>query len=370
MYPIRVLHVVTTMDFGGVETLLMSIYRKMDRKLVQFDFLCHNTTDCKFSQEIEALGGRVFSIPGPNHSGPARYQRDLYEFFLAHPENRIVHSHINLRNGVVLNAARRAGIPYRISHSHISGGTYPLRSRLYKAYAQYLARNSISDRFACSEEAAEYLFGSSEHAKVIRNAIDAERFLYSDEKRRAARAQLQLADDAFVIGMVGRFAEQKNYPFGVSVFARVLQKRPDAKMVLIGNGELVPAIRQQVADLGITQSVLFAGQFSDMDKYYAAMDVFLFPSLYEGLGIVAVEAQCSGLRVVASDTVPQIARVTDRMQFLSLEQPLEDWADACLSAGDRLPPAEALAAVRAAGYDVKEVAGWLQDYYLAHWSER
>lgn len=369
MEPIRILHVVTTMDYGGVETLLMSVYRAIDRTRVQFDFLCHNRLDGKFSDEIQALGGKLFCIPGPRHTGALRYQSNVLRFFRAHPEYQIVHSHIDMRNGIILRAAKKAGVKCRISHSHKAGAQYSLFNALYWRLSQKLDRRSATARFACSEDAKRFLYGTRDDVILVKNAIDPKAFAFSEAKRAEARKELRLQPDDFVVGMVGRLSREKNHTFGISVFREIAKQKPQARLVLIGGGRLEASLRRQAASYGLADKVIFTGQFSEMGKYYAAMDVFLFPSLFEGLGIVAVEAQCSGLLVIASDRVPKEAKITERMHFHSLDAPVEDWASACLQTYDRMEAQQAKEAIRKAGYGIETVTEWLQSYYLSQWSE-
>ncbi len=321
---IRVLHIVSTMDYGGVETLLMSIYRNIDRKKVQFDFLCHNKLECKFKDEIEELGGHVYMVPGPKHVGFIKYRKILLNFFHEHNEFKIIHVHLNNRNGEIIWHAATAGIPIRISHSHISGVKYGLVLQIYRLFGKFLNNKYSTHRLACSKEAGKYLFGNRDFT-ILPNAINTKRFIFSKDKRIILRKKLNVIDTEILFGHVGRFVHQKNHDFILKIFKECLDSGIKGRLLLIGGGELESSIRQIAKQLDINNKIIFGGEHSELGEYYSAMDVFLFPSLYEGLGIVAVEAQCSGLPVIASTEVPTEAKITDNMYFLSLNQPLFEW---------------------------------------------
>lgn len=365
MEPLRILHVVGTMDFGGVETLLMTIYRQIDRNKIQFDFLCHNTVDCKFSDEIHELGGRMFFVNGPRHVGMRNYWKELYRFFCDHPEYQIVHSHKSDLNGLILRQAKRAKVTRRISHCHIADCTHTFPMSLLVKYSRFLNNTSLTDRFACSVDAGRYLFGKNSHFQVLPNAIDIQRFTFDEEKRKAVRSELGLSDSTVLIGHVGRFADQKNHTFLIDVFSEYHKNHSDSILLLYGGGELEPMIREKVKALKLEDAVIFGGLQSDLSGAYAAMDMFVFPSLFEGLGIVAVEAQCCGLPVIASDMVPKEAKVIDSMKFISLDAPAAQWAAAMeaarVSNADR---AFCACQVESSMFNIETMASFLQNYYL------
>lgn len=326
MEPIRVLHIVSTMDFGGVETLLMSIYRNLDREKIQFDFLCHNRTESKFKEEILSLGGKMYMVNGPRHVGPLKYINELQLFFDKHTEYLIIHTHMNRDSAVALWVAKKAGIPIRIAHSHVAGRKGSIVYHIYETIAKQICRNCITTAFACSIPAGVDLFGKKIKFEVVPNGICAKRFEYDDSKRNSCRDRLGIGNKTLLIGHVGRFTEEKNHKFLIECFQIVNKQVPDSKLVLIGDGELKGDIETLVCKRKIDDKVIFAGTQRDVSPYYCAMDVFVFPSLYEGLGIVAIEAQASGLPVIASGGVPVDAKVIDSMEFISLEESCDVWA--------------------------------------------
>ena len=366
MEPLRILHVVGTMDFGGVETLLMTIFRQIDREKLQFDFLCHNSTDCKFSEEIKALGGKMYMVHGPRHVGLRGYEKELFRFFQEHPEYKIIHCHKSDNNGLILKQAKRAGVPHRISHCHIADCTYAFPMSVLIAYSRFLNKRCLTERFACSKDAGDYLFGKKATYTILPNALSVQRFAFDAQRRQACRKELGVSESEVLIGHVGRFAEQKNHRFLLHAFAGYHQKNPDSKLLLLGGGDLERDIRALTAALKLKDAVIFGGLHKDLGGFYSAMDLFLFPSLFEGLCIVAVEAQCSGLPVIASENVPKEAKVTDRMQFLPLDAPLETWVNAIDNALITPAPDRTVYAgvVAESMFNIETMAAFLQDYYL------
>lgn len=364
--PERILHVVTTMDFGGVETLLMSIYRSIDRSRIQFDFLCHNRIEAKFTDEILRLGGRMYCLHGPRHGGIRNYLKEIKAFFAAHPEYSIVHAHMDRDSAFVLRGAKRAGVPTRIAHSHISGYQASFLYEIYQMIAKRICRMSLTDAFACSKEAGEELFGRRLPFHIVTNGIKVERFAFREETRERCRALLGIDEGTLLIGHVGRFDRQKNQEYLISVFEKIHAARQNTKLLLVGGGEKEALIRALAKKKRLDDAVLFAGQCQDVGAYYCAMDVFAFPSLFEGLGIVAVEAQTSGLPVAASEAVPKDAKITDRMVFLPLEGAQEQWAETILRLGEDVRgERETYAALVAQSpYNIENTVQFLQSFYL------
>lgn len=367
MEPRRILHIVTTMDYGGVETLLMTIYRRIDRDKLQFDFLCHNRTESAFSEEIKQLGGRMFMVNGPRHGGFHQYINALHAFFGAHPEYQIIHCHNSADNGIPLWQAKKAGVRHRISHSHIAELHNSFPYSLYESLVRHLNNRCLTERFACSKDAGMYLFGKNSEFRILPNAISVDRFAFDESKRASCRKELGIAEGEVLIGHVGRFAEQKNHRLLLKIFAELHSSHPECKLALFGAGKLEAEIHAMVESLSINDCVIFGGLHSDLSGYYAAMDLFLFPSNYEGLGIVAVEAQCSGLPVLASDMVPKEAKITDRMQFVSLNAPIHEWSDKAYAAAlaCREGRGQYLQTVAESKYNITTLVQFLQDYYLA-----
>ncbi|MBQ6810723.1 MAG: glycosyltransferase [Firmicutes bacterium] len=216
-------------------------------------------------------------------------------------------------------------------------------------------------------DAGKYLFGDSAAFTVVRNAIDVSRFSFSAVQRDRLRMELNIPEDAFVLGHVGRFSEEKNHLFILDVFAELLKGRSDAILLLVGGGPTMEAVREKAKLLSLSDQVIFAGQHQDLGPYYSTMDAMIFPSKFEGLGIVAVEAQCSGLPVLASDAVPREAMVTDRMEFLSFTDPVSKWAERieCSMIHCAENREQYWQLVAESDYHIKKIASRLEEFYLS-----
>ena len=362
--PIRILHVVTQMNRGGLETMLMNYDRNIDHSMVQFDFLEHRDAVTDYDREILALGGGIHRLPRLNPFNPL-YLRALDRFFREHPEYRIVHSHVDCMAGIPLEYAKKNGVPVRIAHAHNSNQPknfkYPIKliyKRKIPKYATHL--------FACGEDAGRWMFGGQPFS-ILNNAIDSERFVFSSALRDEKRAELGLDEKTILLGHVGRFSTQKNHAFLLDIFAALLKIRPDCKLLLIGQGDLDQQIHEKVDALGLSDRVIFAGERSDVNALMQAMDVFVLPSLFEGLPLVMVEAQAAGLPCVVSTGVPAACeRTKGLVSFLPLDAGAECWAEQILKSST-IERRDTSAEIKASGFDIRENAEKLQEFYLNHW---
>ena len=356
---VRVLHIVTNMDRGGLETMLMNYYRHMDREKIQFDFLEHRRDRAAYDDEIESLGGRIFRLPRLNPLS-SDYFHALNAFFAAHPEYRIVHSHLDCMSAYPLCAAKNAKVPVRIAHAHSTS-----QDRNWKLVFKLISKKLISlyttDLFACSADAGEWMFGTKD-VHILPNAIDIERYAFNLLIRNQTKKALGL-DDAFVIGHVGRFSAVKNHSFLTDVFAQIKRQEPNSKLLLVGAGSEMQAVQQKVKALGLGADVIFTGVRNDVANLMQAMDVFVFPSLYEGLGIVLIEAQAAGLPCVVSDTIPQEAYLTDLVTAEKLSSSVEKWAEKILKKRD-FPRTDRRDEIAAHGFDITTEAVKLQEFYI------
>lgn len=321
--PIRVAQIVGKMNGGGVEAVVMNYYRHIDRNKVQFDFLIDSDSSLVPREEIESLGGRVFEIPPYQHV--VEYQRELQRLFKQEGW-KIVHSHINALSVFSLRAAKKAGIPVRIAHSHSTSGKGEYAKNALKAVLKTQSNRYPTHRFACSQFAGEWLFGKAAHFEVVYNAIDLGRFRFNAEARAQARVDLGLVGNQFTIGHVGRFTAQKNHVFLIDVFTEVVKRRDDIVLLLVGTGEAEASVKSLVDERGLTDRVMFLGQRSDVNRLYQAFDAFVLPSLYEGLCLVGVEAQVAGLPCLLSDAITREVDVTGECKFLPIDSPAV-WAD-------------------------------------------
>ncbi|MCS7461026.1 glycosyltransferase family 1 protein [Paenibacillus doosanensis] len=356
----------TIMNRGGLETMLMNYYRQMDRSRIQFDFMVHREEQGHYDEEIMKLGGRIFRMPQIKPGNYRLYFKRLDAFFAEHSEYRVVHSHINENSSFVLRAAKRAGVPCRIAHSHLSDLGLDLKLP-FRLYARYAMKDNPNQYFACSRNAGQWLFGkditSSEGITVLNNAVHVEQFQFDASVRDRIRGELQ-AGGKLVIGHIGRFNKQKNHGYLLDIFQEVHRQRPDSMLVMAGDGYLRPAIERKAAELGLSQAVRFLGVREDVADLMQGMDCFLFPSLFEGLPVVMVEAQAAGLRCFASDAITRDTDVTGRVQFLSLKASPEAWASRILASS--YEHADTSELLRSRGYDAASMTKWLADYYLKH----
>ncbi|MBO1579730.1 glycosyltransferase family 1 protein [Bacillus sp. XF8] len=361
-WPLRILHVVVNMNRGGAETLIMNLYRNIDRNKVQFDFLT-----CKegvFDKEILELGGTVHRIPYITDVGHTEYIKSLDTFFASHREYKIVHSHMDKMSGFVLRSAKKVGIPVRIAHSHNTSSEGGIAARAYKWYAGKYILPSATHLLACSNAASQWLFaGETDTVTILKNGIEPENFSFSPKIRKQIREELNLTVDNFVVGHVGRFAHQKNHAFLIEVFAQLIKLRRDAVLVLVGDGPLRVNIEQKVEELNLGDHVKFLGIRSDINHLLQAFDVFAFPSIHEGLPVTLIEAQGAGLSCVISDAITkEVDMGAGLVNFESINTSPEIWAQNILNINKRTQDVEGY--IKQKGYDISESATWLENFYL------
>lgn len=369
MEPVRVLHMLHSMNRGGAETMIMNYYRHIDRKKVQFDFLLTFQGKSDYEEEILALGGKIFHITPLTIKTMRAYLKDIERFLKEHPEYRIVHSHNSSKSVFPLRIAKKCGVPVRVSHSHnmfLGNSICSPKEILRKVLREPLKKVSTHN-FACSKDAAIWLYGEKNweegKVKVLPNAIDVTNFSYNMDIRCAHRKQFNL-ENAFVVGHVGRFQKQKNHVFLLDIFAEIAKKQSNAYLVLVGDGPLRESMQKKAERLGITDRIIFTGVRGDVPELMQMMDTFVFPSLFEGLGIVLVEAQAAGLPCFTSkNVVPEEVKATKLLQFVSLDENAEHWANAVLKDKDKFIRADRTEEVKKAGYGIVEAAKKLQKFY-------
>ncbi|NLE99740.1 MAG: glycosyltransferase family 1 protein, partial [Anaerolineales bacterium] len=359
-----ILHIVGGMNRGGVETWLMHVLRHIDRERYQMDFLVHTLEPCAYDDEIRALGSRIIACLRP--SQPLRYARNLRRVLRQNGPYDVVHSHVHHFNGVIMVVTRHAGVPMRISHHHTVTLHEDTRAssvrRLYLLVTTRAVASCATHCLACSEPAAHAIGGprwsSDARWQVLHCGIDLAPFRMTRlADRRAVRAELGIPQGAPVVGHVGRFVRTKNHAFLLDVFANVLEQLPDARLLLVGDGPLRDAAETKAKAIGVRSSVVFTGVRDDVPRVMtSAMDVFVFPSIWEGLPVSVLEAQAAGLPCIVSLAAPNESIVTgSQVRSLSLDEPLEEWADSVVSvirSRPRFP--SSLDAITGSSFDIEK----------------
>lgn len=357
---IRVLHCVNNMHRAGLETMLMNYYKNIDRTKIQFDFLTHRPEKSDYDDEIIAMGGRVYHAPRLYPQNYPAYFKYMGNFFSEHPEYKIIHSHIDTMSYLPLLAAEKAGVPIRIAHSHSTSIDKDLKY-LLKKYFKSRLNDVATERLACGNEAGKFLFKNKKYM-VIPNAVEAKKFHFNSQIRNTKRLELGIVDK-FVIGHVGRISYPKNQKFLIDIFKEVLKMDSTAILLIIGVGEKEKEIKQYVFELGLTSKVHFLGNRNDVFELYQAMDVFVLPSLFEGVPLVGVEAQFSDLPCFFSDKVPVEVAFNENCKFIKLEESANEWAIKIIDSKKYTRTSNQSNIINNY-YDIKVAHEILEDYYL------
>lgn len=360
------------MNCGGTENMIMNLYRNIDREKIQFDFLVNSKESCFFDEEIKKLGGKIYYIPRWRATNTFNYINALNSFFDAHPEYKIIHGHIASSSAIYLKIARKRGI-YTISHSHnIKGAGRTPKDFIFKLVT--LSQRYLSNYlFACSEKAGTVRFGKSvihkDNFKVLKNAIDLARYSRDDQKKEETK-NLYNISGKFVVGHIGRFVEAKNHAFILDVFSKIVLRRPDSVLLLLGEGPLENEIKTKAKSLEISDKIIYAGVVSDVNNLINVMDCFIFPSLHEGLGISAIEAQSHGIPCFINNTLPNDLLINPNVYPLSLTLSPDDWAEFVIENNKIIPADVSIKNIKNAGYDIKETADFLENFYIENPKER
>lgn len=359
---IKVLHAVPDMNSGGIENYIMNMYRIIDRDTVHFDFLVHHNSRGFFDDEIEELGGRIYRLPVLDNKNVISYWRELKRLY---SENNwdVVHGHAASLAGLYLFAAEKAGVRARIAHSH--GASY---LRTPKGYTKKLlfktAGIHANIRLACSTEAGKYLFGDRQFY-LAKNAIDSERFSFNQDDRDRIRRSLGIVPGQLLVGHMGRFNLQKNHQFLIEIFEEIVRMKPDSCLLLVGTGERESSIRNLVSSKGLNGKVIFQSVTDEPQAYYSAMDAFVLPSLFEGLPLVGIEAQCSGLPSYFSSEITKEVVISDIAEFLDLNAGPVAWAQQIVGASSCINRRAYADRAAIHGFDFRDNTKKMTDFYLA-----
>ena len=362
--PIRILQITGGMNMGGIENFIMNIYRNINRDKVQFDFLIHQEEKQIFEDEILFLGGKVFRIPSLGRTGHFKYIKGLREFFQSHQEYKIVHSHYNTISGIILKEAKKCGIKVKIAHSHTSYPKYRFIESIYKNYSKNLINRNTEERYACSQKAGEWLYGKTENFEVINNGIDPKEYKFNERIRKNIRNELKIKDNEILIGHVGRFSPEKNHEFIIDVFKELYSKNNKYRLVLVGTGDTEDKIKEKVKNLNLQEVINFLGVRKDVKNLLQGFDIFLLPSIFEGLPVTLVEAQGAGLKCFISDTVTkEIDLECGLTEFISLGKGSKEWAE-IIDKNREYIRKDTIDSLKSHGYDMTENAKSLENRYI------
>lgn len=356
------MHISLTGNIGGIETFLLNLYHHIDRAKFQFDFIS-SAEHPAYEDQFWHLGAHLFTLPA-GYGHPIRYCRGLAKI-LRTGGYQIVHIHKNSAADLLpFFVCKKLKIKTVVAHAHSTRAKSWIASHVLHRINKHILPFLYSDAFACSRPAAEWLFPRSEMGKVkiIKNGINTQAYRFRPEIREEVRRRMKL-DGRYVIGHVGRFVKEKNHAFLLDVFAEIRRRDPRAVLMLIGTGSLLPEIKEKAACLGIKESVIFTGVRSDVPELMQAMDVFAFPSFYEGLGIALIEAQATGLPCIVSDTVPREADITELVERLPLSSTRE-WAEQIMRFKQGFQRKSTTEQIKRAGFDIRDTAQKLERFYL------
>lgn len=361
---IKVLHIVSALNGGGVENLLLNYYTHMDKDRFKFDFIVHGDNIGALESNFKRLNSAIYHIPSKHES----FLKNLSAMkqIITDGNYDVVHVHQGTIGVFPMYYAKKAGVKVRINHSHIAYKEKTFFEKIIDILFLPFLKKYSTHWFACGLDAGRFLWGDKavENGKVIvmNNAIDIDKFTFNADMRRRKRKELAL-DDKFVIGNVGRFTYQKNHEFLIKIFSEIHQKDNSAVLLLIGEGEFEEDVKEQVKNLGLSEAVKFLGIRNDVPELLQAMDVFLLPSRYEGLPVVLVETQAAALKSVASDTITKEVKVTNYLDYISLERDPEYWANEVLRYRDGYERYNTSEEIKNGGYDIRLEAGKLEQIY-------
>lgn len=380
MNPIRILHVFATLNRGGAETAIMTQYRKIDKTKIQFDFIVNDNQDSyHYENEVLSMGGRVFRMPRYTMINFVSYKRAWQNFLKEHAEYKILHAHYTAPAHIYFDVAKKLAIR-TIAHAHTAAVKKNLKEHVRTIFMSFAIKKS-DYLFACTKDAANYVFGKdifkkdANRTKIVNNAIDTKQFVFDEEIRKYARLKLEGSDlnisnlslsDKNIYGHIGRFHPTKNHSFIIDIFSEITKIDQKAILILIGDGLLKKDIENQVISLGLSDKVYFLGVRSDIPALLMSMDLFLFPSLFEGFGIVLIEAQAIGIPCLISNTIPKDVFLTDLVLSESLSAPANVWATKAvqLISTTSTKKTSFPQIIKDAGYDIYDTVKEIEDFYM------
>ena len=361
--PIRILQMIASLYRGGSQTVVMNLYKNIDRSKVQFDFIIDHTQYDDYKQTIEELGGKIYVLPTFVGTNIKEIKKAWNDFFINHPEYKILHSHSRSYASIYFPIAKKHGVK-TIIHSHSTGNGDGIKSRI-KDLLQIPLRN-IADYFmACSMDCGRWLFGEKvlkqDNFYLLNNAVDTNQFVYNKQIRDEYRKEFNVGSKKVFI-QVGNFVREKNHLFSLDVFSKVLTKNKDCLFFIVGSGEdeEIKPIKEKIDNLKLNDYVYMLGVRKDVNKLLQMADCYLMPSTFEGLSLAAIEAQASGIVCLLSNTVSSDVKITNVCKFLPLVE--DAWINEM--SDEMVEHEETYNDVVKAGYDIKTTSSWLCDFYL------
>lgn len=363
--PIRIVHNIASLHLGGSQAFVMNMYRNIDRSKVQFDFVVTPETKEGFYDEITNLGGKIFSCPRYKGTNHIQYNKWWDDFFNEHPEYKVIHGHVRSTASIYLKIAKRHGL-VTIAHSHSTSNGNGI-SAILKRIMQLPIRKQADYLFACSDKAGKWLYGekaiTQQNYYMIPNGVDLKRFEFDVNKRNQMRMTLGIKKNMMILGHIGRLSTPKNHKFLLNVFNKYHKINSNSKLLLVGDGELFDCIKEHIDKLNISDAVIMTGSKQNTEDYYQVMDIFVFPSLWEGLPVSVVEAQANGLQCLISDVITHDVDLTDLIQYLPLDEEL--WLGAIVEAHKKKRMGLTNENIqRLQPFDALTVANKLQEFYL------
>ncbi len=364
MKKIKILHVIAGMDRCGAETFLMNVFRNINRNKFEFYFLCYGEKKYDYEEEIEKLGGYIIRIPSLKQSGLIEYIKNLNQL-IKEKKFDVIHTHTYFNSAIPLLIARKRKLKLRIVHSHstMSEYTSSLIKKIYNYISKYIIDKNANVFLACSDEAGKSLFYEKRKFKVIKNGIDLKKFLFDAEKRKDLRKELNIQNNDIVIGHIGRFEEEKNHEFLIDVFKNILKKDENYKLVLVGNGSRFEEIKKKCQPY--KENIIFLGNIGNVSEIINTFDFFVFPSLFEGLGIVLIEAQANGLKCFVSTEVPVEANIFNKLKYLKLSEGVNEWSREIM----KEIPTRNEVDIRNCEYNISNTVNELEKIYVDTWRD-
>ena len=367
--PIHVLQVIGSMNLGGAESMVMNLYRSIDRTKVQFDFLVHTEKEAAFDKEIKSLGGNIYRVPKLTGKNAYTYYHACCDFFSKHPEIKVLHGHIGSSAYFYVKAAKKYGV-FTIVHSHSANVIRTPRDLAFSIFS-YPTRYIADELFGCSTEAGIQRFGKKavkrENYRNFPNAIDIGQYQFNEKERGLARAEFNIPDNYCLIGTVGRLIPEKNPNYIFEIFKHLVSNYSNVKCLWVGYGLSEPECRDKVLSAGLEDKIIMPGRRNDVHYLLQGMDAFILPSITEGLPVAGIEAQAAGLPCIFSDSVSHESAICDLVRWKSINLPASDWARDVLSLAQEYKQKRSTPfdEIKKSGYDIKATSSWLTEYYIS-----